>query len=150
MEFSRQYPHRRHDRERRSVIRHRRIRQFRRGQCNGFGCDIRLGACDSEWGYQRHLEHLVALALLGGGTAGVADRGYAELGSGIDETVFALVLCGVPQSPGTYGSTLSGATFKINEYFSGNGMITVLEPEPASVGLMLLGLAVLEGRHRRR
>src|SRR4029079_15398385 len=85
------------------------------------------------------------LSLAGGGSPGVADRGYLELGSGINETVFFLFLNGVPQAPGTYGSTLSSATFKNNEYFSGSGMITVLVPEPSTIVLLMLGFAALAG-----
>jgi autotransporter-associated beta strand protein len=90
------------------------------------------------------------LALDGGGTPGVADRGYVELGSGINESVLLLFLNGVPQGAGTYGSTSSGATFKNNEFFSGSGIITVLIPEPTSASLMLLGWCAVFGRRRRR
>jgi hypothetical protein len=81
---------------------------------------------------------------------GVADRGYIELGSGINERGMLLFLNGVPRGAGTYGSTLSGATFKSDEYFSGSGMITVLIPEPASVVLVLLGLAAFFVGYRGR
>ncbi len=66
------------------------------------------------------------LTLAGGGTAGVADQGYVELGAGINETVGALRLGGVTQASGTYGSTLSTAAVQNNEYFAGTGIITVL------------------------
>jgi autotransporter-associated beta strand protein len=90
------------------------------------------------------------LSLAGGGAAGVADQGYANLGTGIVETVNMLILNGAAQGPGTYGSTLSSATFKSDEFFSGSGVISVLVPEPASGGLLLFGLAVIAGRRRRR
>jgi hypothetical protein len=65
------------------------------------------------------------LSLMGGGTAGVADVAYATLGAGINERVLSLLLGGASQANGTYGSTASSATFKLDEYFSGSGMITV-------------------------
>jgi autotransporter-associated beta strand protein len=63
--------------------------------------------------------------LFGGGTSGVADQGYADLGAGINEAVGSLLLNGVVQPNGTYGSSLSSATFKLNEYFAGLGILTV-------------------------
>jgi autotransporter-associated beta strand protein len=65
------------------------------------------------------------LTLLGGGTAGVADTGYINLGAGINDTVAALVLGATTEPNGTYGSSASSATFKMDEYFSGTGIITV-------------------------
>ena len=65
------------------------------------------------------------LSLAGGNNAGVADDGYAELGAGVNEVVGGLVLGGVPQGPGTYGSSSSSATFKNDEYFTGTGVVTV-------------------------
>lgn len=114
-----------------------------------------LGTTDSsalaiQSGVSNAIANTALLSLSGGGTAGVADRGFADLGSGINETVLGLLLGGVPQSPGTYGSTLSSAAFKNNEYFSGTGIITVLVPEPTSAGLMLFGLKMLVGWRRRR
>lgn len=71
------------------------------------------------------------LSLAGGNVPNVADDGYLELaGSGpssyVNETVRALRLAGIPQPPGTYGSTSSFATYKLNEFFSGGGLLTVL------------------------
>ena len=70
------------------------------------------------------------LSLAGGGTAGVADDGMADLGAGVNESVGYLVLGGVTQVPGTYGSTSSAATFQNDEYFAGTGIITALLPRP--------------------
>jgi autotransporter-associated beta strand protein len=71
------------------------------------------------------------LSLGGGGTPDAADQGYALLDAGINEVVGGLMLGGVAQTTaGTYGSTLSSATFQNDEYFSGTGVITL-----ASVGL---------------
>jgi autotransporter-associated beta strand protein len=71
------------------------------------------------------------LTLTGGGTAGVADRGIAILGSGLNEIVGSLVLGGVAQGAGTYGATGSGATNIFDEYFSGGGIVTVVPPTVA-------------------
>jgi autotransporter-associated beta strand protein len=72
------------------------------------------------------------LSLAGGNVPNVADDGYLELGSSglfyVNETVRALRLAGVPQQPGTYGSTASLAMHKLNEFFAGSGMLTVLAP----------------------
>jgi fibronectin-binding autotransporter adhesin len=88
------------------------------------------------------------LSLAGGNMPGIADDGFAELMSGINEFIGALVLGGVPQPPGTYGSTASAATFKNGEYFSGTGIITVI-PEPNSAAIALAAAAALVGLRRR-
>jgi autotransporter-associated beta strand protein len=82
------------------------------------------------------------LSLRGGGTTGVADQNFADLGSGVNEVVGALVLGGVTQTPGlSYGSTASNADVKLDEYFTGTGVITVAPvPEPTGV-LLVCGLA---------
>ena len=100
-------------------------------------------------GVTNAIANTATLSLLGGGTAGVADQGYANLGTGINETVNMLLLNGVVQAPGTYGSSLSGATFKLNEFFAGSGIVTVLIPEPTSVVLMLLAFSALVTRRPR-
>ena len=87
---------------------------------------------------------------LPGGAALVANRGYVDLGTGINETVNVLQLNGVTQGPGTYGSSTSSATFKNDNFFAGNGILTVLVPEPTSACLILLGLLPLMARGRRR
>jgi autotransporter-associated beta strand protein len=88
------------------------------------------------------------LSLAGGNSFGVADDGFAELMAGVNEIVGALFLGGVPQLPGTYGSTASSATFKDDEYFSGTGIITVI-PEPSSTLIALAAAAALAGLRRR-
>jgi autotransporter-associated beta strand protein len=65
------------------------------------------------------------LSLAGGGTAGVADQGYIELGAGLNELIGTLLLNNAAQAFGTYGSTASSATFKNDEFFSGSGIVTV-------------------------
>ncbi len=64
------------------------------------------------------------LSLGGGAAAGVADDGCVDLGAGVNEIVGNLVLGGVTQGPGTYGSTSSAATFQNDEYFAGTGIVT--------------------------
>jgi autotransporter-associated beta strand protein len=89
------------------------------------------------------------LNLAGGGTAGVADAGFARLGTGIDEVVGALILGGNPELPGTYGATGSGATTIMDEYFAGSGFVTVV-PEPSVYGLVIMGSGLLLGAQRFR
>ncbi|HEX4413204.1 MAG TPA: GH25 family lysozyme [Lacipirellulaceae bacterium] len=78
-----------------------------------------------ESGVQNAIADTATLTLAGGGTAGVADQSYATLGDGVNELVSALILGGVSQAHGTYGSSASGAMHQLNEFFSGNGMIAV-------------------------
>jgi hypothetical protein len=67
-----------------------------------------------------------ALSLAGGGTAGVADQGYASLGAGTNELVGSLFLSLAAQAQGlTYGSTASSAAVQSDEYFFGTGIVTV-------------------------
>ena len=61
-----------------------------------------------------------------------------------------LLFNGVAQGPGTYGSSTSSATYKNDNFFAGSGVITVLIPEPTAASLLLLGLAGLAARRRRR
>ena len=67
------------------------------------------------------------LSLLGGGTGGTPDQGFATLNTGINEKVAALLLGGVAQFTGiTYGSTASAALIQSNEYFAAtSGIVTV-------------------------
>jgi fibronectin-binding autotransporter adhesin len=92
------------------------------------------------------------LSLAGGGTAGVADNGFAKLGNGVDEVVGALILGGTNEGPGTYGATGSGAANIMDEYFSGNGIITVIAavPEPSVYALVMAGSGLLLGVQRLR
>ena len=59
-----------------------------------------------------------------------------------------LYLDGFVQLAGTYGSSLSAATYQSDEYFSGSGIVTVLVPEPTSLALVLLGMIGLFGKRR--
>ena len=66
------------------------------------------------------------LSLAGGGTAGLADNGYALLDAGINETIGGLILGGIEQTTtGTYGSSSSLAMFQDDEFFSGTGIFTL-------------------------
>lgn len=73
--------------------------------------------------------------------------GMVSLESGINEKVGGLVLNGVVQPAGTYGSSSSAATYQLDNYFSGPGVLTVV-PEPAALGLLGIGGLML-GRRRR-
>jgi fibronectin-binding autotransporter adhesin len=68
------------------------------------------------------------LSLAGGNVAGVADDGSVELESGVNEVVGGLVLGGVTQGSGTYGSTASSAAIQNDEFFAGPGIVTVVAP----------------------
>jgi autotransporter-associated beta strand protein len=92
------------------------------------------------------------LSLAGGGVAGAADRNFAILDAGVNETVGGLILGGVTQTQsGTYGSVASGANFQSDEFFSGTGVITLgAVPEPATLSLLGLGALAFCGRRRRK
>ena len=77
-------------------------------------------------GVSNAIDDSASLSLLGGGSPGVADQGYASLDDGINEVVNSLLLGTVPQANGiTYGSPDSSALFKSDEYFTGTGLISV-------------------------
>ena len=88
-----------------------------------------------ESGVGNAIADTATLSLAGGGSAGVADQGYADLGTGVNETVGNLILAGSPQVAGTYGSTTSAATFQNNEFFSGSGIITVVVAPTLTIAL---------------
>jgi fibronectin-binding autotransporter adhesin len=82
-----------------------------------------------------------------------------NVGAGVNDVVNMLFVNGVAMTPGTYGSTASGATnpgFALSgvaspdEVFSGTGVLTVLTiPEPGSVGLLGAVAGLLAARRRR-
>jgi autotransporter-associated beta strand protein len=58
-------------------------------------------------------------------TLSLSGTGMANLGAGIDEQVAALLLDGLAQPSGTYGSSASGATNQFDVWFTGTGILTV-------------------------
>jgi hypothetical protein len=64
-----------------------------------------------------------ALLSIAGGNLSVS--GFVNLGAGINEVVAGLTLGTTVEPAGTYGSSLSSATFKNDEFFSGTGIVTV-------------------------
>lgn len=93
------------------------------------------------------IANTATLSLAGGKTAGSADDGYLELVT--NETVGGLILGGVSQGAGTYGSTSSAATFQNDEFFAGTGVLTVV-PEPSALVLVLTTALVGLGWRRAR
>jgi fibronectin-binding autotransporter adhesin len=79
--------------------------------------------------------------------------GMLSLESGINETVHGLILGGTGMPAGTYGSSTSAATYKLDNYFAGSGILTVTAavPEPATLTLLgTAGLFLLLARRCRR
>jgi hypothetical protein len=59
--------------------------------------------------------------------------GVMDLDAGVNETVGRLKLGFLPQPAGTYGSSASAATHKMDNYFTGTGILTVTNG-PATTG----------------
>ncbi len=118
------------------------------GLTTGSGGSVANGKLTIQSGVINAIDDLATLILTGGSGVGVADGGFATLGSGVDEIVGGLVLGGVVQGADTYGSTLSAANIKNDEYFAGTGIVTVV-PEPGVAAMLLGGLGLLFGRRRR-
>ena len=59
------------------------------------------------------------------GNTGNVFFGVMDLDSGINETVGSLLLDGIAQPAGTYGSSASAAAHKLDQYFTGPGILTV-------------------------
>jgi autotransporter-associated beta strand protein len=96
------------------------------------------------------ISNTATVALAGGGTAATADDGYLDLGTGVNEVIGILVLGGVIQLEGTYGSSASAATFKNDEYFTGTGILTATIPEPGAASILLAGAFLTAGARRLR
>lgn len=101
----------------------------------------------------------VTLTLQGASNNYIADTANLSIGFTDDivnlnftgtDTINALTVAGVPQSPGVYGSSTSGAPNVLPELF-GTGTFTVLNavPEPATYMLMGLGFLVCAQQFRR-
>jgi fibronectin-binding autotransporter adhesin len=73
-----------------------------------------------------------ANAIANTATLDISGTGMVALAAGINEFVTGLILDGIGQGDGTYGSSSSPATFQFDQWFSGDGIITV---EPAPTGL---------------
>ena len=90
---------------------------------------------------------------LGGGALVIATDAVLDLDAAVagtvQGTVDSLSLGGTPYTaPGTYGTTASGADYQDDTFFSGTGTVELV-PEPATVGLLAIGGAVLRRRRRR-
>lgn len=84
------------------------------------------GALEISGGVSDAIVDTKKLTLLGGATPDMADTGYLNLGSGVNERVGMLVLGSTTQSNGlTYGSIASSALVKSDEYFAGIGILSV-------------------------
>ncbi|HEX6961599.1 MAG TPA: autotransporter-associated beta strand repeat-containing protein [Lacipirellula sp.] len=67
----------------------------------------------------------VANAIANTATLSISGTGMVNLGAGVNDIIAVLSLGGVDQASGTYGSSASSATFKLDQYFSGPGILTV-------------------------
>jgi hypothetical protein len=76
-------------------------------------------------------------------------NGKLNLALDVNETVGALFLGDAFAAVGTYGSTLSGATYQNDTFFSGQGVLTVV-PEPGNPMLLCAATGILAGLQYRR
>ena len=94
--------------------------------------------------------HASSTINLGGGTLKLSDGGAIALALDSDKVDY-LYIDGVQQLAGTWGKTGSGADYINDTYFKGNGVLTVLLPEPATMALLGLGgLGLLLRRKRSK
>jgi hypothetical protein len=69
---------------------------------------------------------------------------------GQTDVVGGLVLGGVAQTtPGTYGSSASGALFQSDTFFAGTGTLTLI-PEPSTWAMTIMGAGLLMSVQRFR
>jgi len=90
------------------------------------GTSATLGAGDvTVTGGALEISSGVANAIADTATLSISGTGIVNLGTGINDLIAALLLGGMTQVNGTYGSSASSATFKIDQFFAGMGIVTV-------------------------
>ncbi|WFB36250.1 PEP-CTERM sorting domain-containing protein [Kiritimatiellota bacterium B12222] len=65
-----------------------------------------------------------------------------NLGSGVNQSISGLFFDGVAQNTGSWGATGSGATFENDDWFVGEGVVTVI-PEPSTMLLLGIGMGLM-------
>lgn len=93
--------------------------------------------------------HDSSFLYLGSFFDGLTNFSTVTLGTGVNETIAGLYLDNVLQSAGTWGATGSGATHINDDWFSGNGILTVV-PEPSASGLIFAAIGITFTFARRR
>jgi hypothetical protein len=86
---------------------------------------VNAGSAAISAGVMNAILDTATLTLAGGGMVNMADVGFIDLATGIDERIGSLVLGTTTYTSGTFGATGSGATNIFDEYFLGGGIITV-------------------------
>lgn len=75
------------------------------------------------------------------------------LGTGVQDTVGALVIAGVNQLPGTYGALGSGATFVLPDFTGTGELLVQAVPEPSTWAMLVAGVGLMGSvtlrQHRR-
>src|SRR5437588_241740 len=93
---------------------------------NAITLEITTGVLDA-------IGNAATLSIAGGGTINIADAGFVTLGLGVNEIVGGLVLGGVAQSPGTYGSSSSPVLFKNLAHTGGSDWMAIADQTASSV-----------------
>lgn len=100
----------------------------------GFG-DVHVHAGATLWLSASSVDAIPDTAKLSIYRAGIWTA-RVHLEAGVEEKVGALELGGTLQPGGTYGSSASPATYKLDEYFSGSGVVSV--PKVRQAGTIML------------
>jgi fibronectin-binding autotransporter adhesin len=87
--------------------------------------DVEVSSGNSLWIKSKVVNAILDSATVTLWNAGTAFYGTMNLDSGVNETVGSLILDGKAQPAGTYGGKDSSATHKLDNYFSGSGILTV-------------------------